>query len=100
MLSDIRVGSHRSVMIRKALRKPSEQLTAILSANLRSFRRRRQISQEEMAEVCGFHRTYVGSVERGERNVTLSTLEAFAQVLDVSVPSLLTPVSNEKHSDE
>ncbi len=40
--------------------------------------------------MCGLHRTYVGSVERGERNVTLSTLEIFAAVLDVSVPELLT----------
>ncbi|PZR07373.1 MAG: XRE family transcriptional regulator [Azospirillum brasilense] len=80
----------------KILRKPSAQLTAILSENLRSFRKERQISQEKLAEICGLHRTYVGSVERGERNVTLSTLEVFAQVLGVSVPSLLTPVANDK----
>ena len=39
--------------------------------------------------MCGLHRTYVGSVERGERNVTLSTLEAFSAVLEVSVSELL-----------
>lgn len=48
------------------------------------------ISQEQLAEMCGLHRTYVGSVERGERNVTLSTLEAFAVVLGVSVADLLS----------
>jgi transcriptional regulator with XRE-family HTH domain len=49
------------------------------------------LSQEELADVCGLHRTYVGSVERGERNVTLSSLETIAKALGVSVVDLLTP---------
>lgn len=56
------------------------------------------ISQEELATLCGLHRTYIGSVERGERNVTLSTLEVLASTLGVSVPDLLTPRSlNDRH---
>jgi transcriptional regulator with XRE-family HTH domain len=82
-------------MPEKTLRKPSEQLTKVLANNLRGFRRARRISQEELAEICGLHRTYVGSVERGERNVTLSTLEAFSTALGVSVISLLTPGAHE-----
>jgi transcriptional regulator with XRE-family HTH domain len=74
----------------RALRKPSSPLTAILAANLRAFREEKGISQEELADICGLHRTYVGSVERCERNVTLSTLEVFASVMGVSVPQLLT----------
>lgn len=73
-----------------ALRKPSSPLTAILAANLRAFREANDLSQEEFADMCGLHRTYVGSVERGERNVTLSTLEVFASVIGVSVPQLLS----------
>ena len=73
----------------KALRKPSSPLTAILAANIRAFREEKSLSQEEFADICGLHRTYVGSVERGERNVTLSTLEVFASVMGVSVPQLL-----------
>lgn len=73
----------------RALRKPSSPLTAILAANLRAFREANDLSQEEFADMCGLHRTYVGSVERGERNVTLSTLEVFASVIGVSVPQLL-----------
>jgi transcriptional regulator with XRE-family HTH domain len=72
------------------LRKPSVQLTQILADNIRLFRIQRGLSQEELAEICGVHRTYVGSVERGERNVTLSTLEIFASALNMSVPQLLT----------
>lgn len=74
----------------QALRKPSSHLTATLSANLRAFREANSLSQEEFADMCGLHRTYVGSVERGERNVTLSTLEVFASVIGVSVPQLLS----------
>ncbi|KAB0667752.1 helix-turn-helix transcriptional regulator [Oryzomonas japonica] len=71
------------------MRKPSSGLTQILSENLRFLRNQRGLSQEELAEVCGIHRTYVGSIERGERNVTLSSLELFASALNVSVPRLL-----------
>jgi transcriptional regulator with XRE-family HTH domain len=72
------------------LRKPSSPLTTILAENLRAFREAKDLSQEEFADMCGLHRTYVGSVERGERNVTLSTLEVFALVIGVSVPQLLS----------
>jgi transcriptional regulator with XRE-family HTH domain len=80
----------------KSLRKPSSPLTTTLAANIRSFREDRGISQEDLADACGLHRTYVGSVERGERNVTLSTLEAFASVMGVSVPQLLTGKTHKK----
>ena len=73
------------------LRKPGKRLTHTLATNIRNYRRAKHLSQEELAQLCGLHRTYVGSVEREERNVTLSTLEVFAKTLGVSVPELLTP---------
>lgn len=72
------------------LRKPSLGILRILSDNLRSLRSQKGLSQEELAELCGIHRTYVGSVERGERNLTLSSLELFAAAFQISVPLLLT----------
>lgn len=74
----------------KQARRPSRELTKVLANNIRAFRQARQFSQEEFAHKCGLHRTYVGSVEREERNVTLSTLEIFAVALGVSVSELLT----------
>ncbi len=71
------------------LRQPSEQLTQILADNIREFRQKHELSQEAFADLCGLHRTYVGSVERGERNVTLSTLEVFSAVMELTVPELL-----------
>ncbi|MGB6449606.1 MAG: helix-turn-helix transcriptional regulator [Steroidobacteraceae bacterium] len=72
------------------MRKPTSQLRKILADNIRDYRAKHGLSQEELADDCGLHRTYIGSVERCERNVTLSTLEVLAQALRVSVPELLT----------
>ncbi|WP_086973940.1 helix-turn-helix domain-containing protein [Caballeronia glebae] len=72
------------------VRKSSDSLRAVLAENIKTFRRGKKISQEELAERCGLHRTYIGSVERHERNVTLSTLEVLASTLGVTVPELLT----------
>lgn len=73
-----------------ALRKPSRLLVRTLAVNIRRLRYELSLSQEELADICGLHRTYVGSVERGERNVTLSSLELFAKALGVSVVDLLS----------
>lgn len=73
------------------LRKPSEPLIRALAENIRRLRQEQHLSQEELADRCDLHRTYVGSVERGERNVTLSSIELLAKALGASVVDLLTP---------
>lgn len=78
------------------MRVASENIKSILACNIRSYRQDKDLSQEGLAEQCGLHRTYIGSVERGERNVTLSTLEVLASTLGVSVPQLL---SKREHSE-
>lgn len=83
----------------KKIRKFGKHLILVLATNLRGYRKARQLSQEALAELCGLHRTYVGSVERGERNITLSSLEALAKALGVSVPQLLTPQGHDEPSD-
>jgi len=71
------------------LRNPSDSLRATLADNIKAFRSKKGLSQEGLAELCGLHRTYIGSVERQERNVTLSTLEVLSAALEVRVPELL-----------
>jgi len=61
----------------------------LLAANLRRLRHGRGWSQEQLAEHCGLHRTYIGAIERGERNVSLDSLDRLAQALHIPVSALL-----------
>lgn len=64
-------------------------LQKAVGANLRAYRQDRGLSQEKFAEVLGVHRTYMGGLERGERNLTLRSLERIAARLAVEPVSLL-----------
>lgn len=59
---------------------------------LRAYRARLGISQEELAARCGLHRTYVGGIERGERNVSLINIERIANGLGISLEELFAEV--------
>jgi transcriptional regulator with XRE-family HTH domain len=66
-------------------------LREILSLNIKAFRAKEGLSQDEFAARCGLHRTYIGSVERQERNVTLETLNQLAASMGITAADLLTP---------
>lgn len=73
----------------------SVQLTARarVAANLKKFRLERGLSQERMAELADFHRTYVSQLERCVTNISIDGLERIAHALGVDVVDLLaTPV--------
>ncbi|MFB2721907.1 helix-turn-helix domain-containing protein [Shewanella xiamenensis] len=57
-------------------------ITHIFGQRVRHFRKLKGISQEELADLCELHRTYIGSVERGERNITLLNAEKIADALE------------------
>ncbi len=61
----------------------------IFAENLRKARHEKGLSQEDFAELANLHRTYVGSVERAERNVSIDNMERLAAAAGVSLPSLL-----------
>ena len=65
-------------------------LQRLLGANLRAYRQSHDLSQEAFAEVVGVHRTYMGGLERGERNLTLRSVERIAARLGVDPRSLLS----------
>lgn len=67
--------------------KPTARM--IFAANLKRLRLERALSQELLAEMANLHRTYVGSVERGERNVSIDNMESFAIALKVNLREML-----------
>lgn len=73
----------------------SRQLSALhvaFGARVRAQRVQRGMSQAALASASGLHRSYVGGVERGERNLTLGNMERLAVALDVPIAELLQDV--------
>lgn len=66
-------------------------LQRIFGQNLRAYREARGLSQEAFADVLGVHRTYMGGVERGERNLTLKSVERISERIKVEPLKLLQP---------
>jgi transcriptional regulator with XRE-family HTH domain len=62
----------------------------VLGRHIRDLRSKRGFSQESFADHCGLHRTYMGSIERGERNLTLQTMLSVAEGLGITVSKLLS----------
>ncbi len=67
----------------------SSNARKIFAQRLRQIRQIRELSQEELADIAGLHRTYVGSVERSERNVSIDNMERLATALEVDITELL-----------
>jgi transcriptional regulator with XRE-family HTH domain len=67
----------------------NKDIRKIIGNNVRLLRLRLKISQEELAFRAGLHRTYVGGVERGERNPSILTIAKIAKALDVNPRELI-----------
>ncbi len=64
-------------------------ITEKFGIKIRQIRQKQKMSQNQLAEKSGLHRTYIGSVERGERNITLINAEKIAQALSTQLFELL-----------
>lgn len=71
------------------MRRPPSALRNLVAANVRRLRNALGWSQEALAAEASMHRTYIGAVERGERNLSLDALESLAKALKVKPASLL-----------
>jgi transcriptional regulator with XRE-family HTH domain len=70
-----------------------QQIQRKLGGRIRKLRSRKGWSQEQFAAVSGLHRTYIGAVERGEKNLTISTLHTLARTLDTSISQLFRGIA-------
>ena len=79
------------------MKRATDREMAAFGKALRKERQEAQLSQEELAARSGLHRTYVGSVERGERNISLKNIHLLAKTLNTTASDLM--VVAEKMAD-
>ena len=73
-----------------------QPLRARLGKAIRRLREQAGYSQEAFADACGLHRTYVGAVERGEKNISLDNIERIAKKLGLTAGELLMEAERER----
>lgn len=65
-----------------------KQILVNFGCQIKRLRLERQLTQEQLAELTGFHHNYIGMIERGERNPALVNIEIFARAFDLSLSEL------------
>lgn len=66
-----------------------EDILISFGDRVREIRKLKSLTQEQVSEITGFHRTYIGMVERGERNPSLKNIEVFAKAFGMTISELL-----------
>ncbi len=66
----------------------NKKLSAKFGEVIRELRKERNLSQEELADKADVHRTYIGMIERGEKNITIENIQKLAKALNVSLKSI------------
>ena len=75
-------------------------ITKLLGMRIRNYRTKQGLSQEKLAELSGCHPTYIGQIERGEKNATIESIEKIAIALNISLSTLFDKLSNNNDTDE
>lgn len=78
--------------------KDPQKILILFGNNVRQIRRSMNISQEDLAHKADLHRTYIGMIERAEKNITLCNMEKIANALEVKIEDLLKDSNNGSNS--
>ena len=70
------------------------KLSVEIGQRIRNYRIQNGLNQEELAEKCGLHPTYIGQVERGEKNATIESINKIVSGLDLSLSKLFENISS------
>ncbi len=66
-----------------------EPIMVLFGNNVQKYRKEMHLSQEKLAEFAGLHRTYIGMIERAEKNITIVNMEKIAKALNVQLADLV-----------
>ncbi|WP_414732289.1 helix-turn-helix domain-containing protein [Acetobacterium carbinolicum] len=75
-------------------------LTTKLGKRIRNYRLKMGFSQEQLAEKAHCHPTYIGQIERGEKNPTIESIEKITRALGISLSQLLEKIDLENHCED
>ena len=70
------------------------ELAKLVGQRIRNYRTQKGFSQEKLAELSGCHPTYIGQLERGEKNATLESIERITSALQISLSTLFEKIDN------
>lgn len=75
-----------------------DDIVKILGKRIRNYRMQLDLSQEKLAEKASCHPTYIGQIERGEKNPTIESIEKITKALGISLSELFEKIDIENHS--
>ena len=69
-------------------------IAKVVGQRIRNYRTQKGLSQDKLAELSGFHPTYIGQLERGEKNATLESIEKITSALHISLSTLFESIDS------
>mgnify|MGYP004498295357 CR=1 FL=1 len=70
-------------------------IAKVVGQRIRNYRTQKGLSQDKLAELSGVHPTYIGQLERGEKNATLESIEKITSAMEISLSTLFEGIGNE-----
>ncbi|WP_270739834.1 helix-turn-helix domain-containing protein [Massilioclostridium coli] len=77
-----------------------EDINEIIGQRIRAYRNQQKLSQEKLAELAGLHPTYIGQVERGEKNATIESIVKISSALKVSLSQLFNLIGTDNEEQD